>query len=254
MTSIPHLVLAAVLTTASPPLVAQEAAEADDTTQAAAKPDPGPLRTIEFEVDEGTWMFLDVSPDGRTIVFDLLGDLYTVPIDGGGASVLLGGRDWDHMPRYSPDGDRIAFISDRDGMMNLWTVAADGSDPKQYSKARTDPHLSPFWTPDGQIMVRKEGELWTYYPEGGSGFKVDIEGSIQGPAVSPDGRYIFYSTSAVLGGGRAIVLQPPALRSHDRRDDSARVGRASPDLARRAPDGLRAPPGSSGRASESGIS
>ena len=201
MKSFPHLALAALLTAASPPLLAQEAADATDTAQAAAKPDPGPLRTIEFEVNEGTWMFLDVSPDGSTIVFDLLGDLYTLPIDGGGASVLLSGRDWDHMPRYSPDGTRIAFISDRDGMMNLWTVAADGSDPKQYSKARTDPHLSPFWTPDGQIMVRKEGELWTYYPEGGSGFKVDIDGSIQGPAISPDGRYIFYSTSAFSAAG-----------------------------------------------------
>ena len=50
-------------------------------------------------------------------------------------------------------------------------------------------------------MVRKEGELWTYYPEGGSGLKVDIEGSIQGPAISPDGRYIFYSTSAPGAGG-----------------------------------------------------
>ncbi len=197
----PHIVLAAVLTTASSPLLAQEAAEAPDSAKAEAKPDPGPLRTIQFEVDEGTWMFLDVSPDGSTILFDLLGDLHTVPIDGGDAPVLLGGRDWDQMPRYSPDGDRIAFISDRDGMMNLWTVDADGSDPKQYSKARTDPHLSPFWTPDGQIIVRKEGELWLYYPEGGSGFKIEIEGSIQGPAISPDGRYLFYSTSATGAGG-----------------------------------------------------
>ena len=185
MKAFPHIVLAAVLTTASSPLLAQEAAEAPDSAKAEAKPDPGPLRTIEFEVDEGTWMFLDVSPDGSTILFDLLGDLHTVPIDGGDAPVLLGGRDWDQMPRYSPDGDRIAFISDRDGMMNLWTVDADGSDPKQYSKARTDPHLSPFWTPDGQIIVRKEGELWMYYPEGGSGFKIEIEGSIQGPPSRP---------------------------------------------------------------------
>src|SRR5688572_15106928 len=67
-----------------------------------AKPDPGPLRTISFEVNEGTWMSLDVSPDGKTILFDLLGDLYTLPIGGGEATLLLGGRDWDQMPRYSP--------------------------------------------------------------------------------------------------------------------------------------------------------
>ena len=65
MKAFPHLVLAAVLTTASSPLLAQEATEAPDSAKAEAKPDPGPLRTIEFEVDEGTWMFLDVSPDGE---------------------------------------------------------------------------------------------------------------------------------------------------------------------------------------------
>ena len=44
----------------------------------------GPTHVVEFETDEGTWMNVDVSPDGRTIVFDLLGDLYTMPIEGSG--------------------------------------------------------------------------------------------------------------------------------------------------------------------------
>ena len=39
----------------------------------------GPARNVEFDVDEGTWMSLDVSPDGGQIVFDLLGDIYTMP-------------------------------------------------------------------------------------------------------------------------------------------------------------------------------
>ena len=57
------------------------------------------MHRVEFDTDEGTWTNVDVSPDGRTILFDMLGDLYTMPIAGGQATVLLSGRDWDQMPR-----------------------------------------------------------------------------------------------------------------------------------------------------------
>ena len=80
----------------------------------AAKPDekkeekwdvskpPFPLSSIPIDVDEGTWMSVDVSPDGKEIVFDLLGDLYTIPIGGGEAKTLTSGMAWDEQPRYSP--------------------------------------------------------------------------------------------------------------------------------------------------------
>ena len=58
-----------------------------------------PDRTIEFTTDEGTWVSLDVSPDGKTIVFELLGDLYTVPIDGGEAKAIASGLAFDGQPR-----------------------------------------------------------------------------------------------------------------------------------------------------------
>ncbi len=83
---------------------------------------PGPTREIPIQVDEGTWMSLDVSPDGRTIVFDLLGDLYEMPIQGGRAKPITAGVSWDMQPRYSPDGTKIAFTSDRDGGDNLWVM------------------------------------------------------------------------------------------------------------------------------------
>ena len=53
-----------------------------------------PARTLRFSTDEGTWMSVDVSPDGRTIVFDLLGDLYALPITGGKATRLTSGMAW----------------------------------------------------------------------------------------------------------------------------------------------------------------
>src|SRR5713226_5537910 len=86
-----------------------------------------PLHTIEFNVDEGTFINVDVSPDGKTLVFDLLGDLYTLPITGGQAQPLLNGREWERCPRYSPDGQQIAFISDRSTTIgrnvdNVWVL------------------------------------------------------------------------------------------------------------------------------------
>ncbi len=92
-----------------------------------------PERTIEFDTDEGTWLSLDVSPDGRTIVFELLGDIYTLPITGGRAVPLLSGMAMETQPRFSPDGKQIAFLSDRDGSENVWTVDVDGTHPIKLS-------------------------------------------------------------------------------------------------------------------------
>src|SRR5580693_6228433 len=87
-----------------------------------------PDRKIEFTTDEGTWLSLDVSPDGKTIVFELLGNLYTLPIEGGDARLISGGMAFDSQPRFSPDGKWIAFISDRDGSENIWMIHPDGSE------------------------------------------------------------------------------------------------------------------------------
>src|SRR5688572_24588616 len=78
-------------------------------------------RTISFETSEGTWMNLDVSPDGSTLVFDLLGDVYTLPMAGGRATRITSGMAYDIHPVFSPDGKRIAYISDASGSDNIWT-------------------------------------------------------------------------------------------------------------------------------------
>ena len=139
-----------------------------------------PDRTVEFTTDEGTWVSLDVSPDGKTIVFELLGDLYTLPIAGGEAKAITNGLAFDSQPSYSPDGKMIAFISDRDGAENLWVAKADGSEPKPLTKDKQSLFASPSWTPDGDYVLASRQpqlpwgafELCMYHVRGGSGVQV----------------------------------------------------------------------------------
>jgi Tol biopolymer transport system component len=170
-----------------------------------------PERKIEFTTDEGTWMSLDVSPDGKTIVFELLGDIYTLPIEGGQAKLIDGGMAFDSQPKFSPDGKWIAFLSDREGSENVWIMKPDGSEPKQISKDPNAEFASPNWTPDGQyVLVSKAGfgintfEIWMYHIQGGSG--VQITKAKPSPATrrreqlnnlgvsaSADGKYLYYA-------------------------------------------------------------
>ncbi|HEX2168220.1 MAG TPA: hypothetical protein VHG09_13380, partial [Longimicrobiales bacterium] len=176
---------------------------------------PGPSRTIEFETSEGTWMNVDVSPDGSTLVFDLLGDIYTMPATGGRATLVLGGHAYETMPRFSPDGGRIAFTSDRDGIENIWTATVSGGDLRQISDERERQVSNPAWTPDGEYIVARKhfrntrslgaGEMWLYHTGGGAGLRMtdrrNWEQNATEPVVSPDGRYIYFSEDVSPGGG-----------------------------------------------------
>src|ERR1041384_5979533 len=134
-------------------------------------------RTVAFDVSEATWLSLDVSPDGQTIVFELLGDLYTMPVAGGPAKRITWGPAFDSQPRYSPDGKRIVFLSDRSGSEQVWICDADGTNTTALTKGGNNLYASPEWTPDGNYIVasRTTGvlgstyELWLYHKDGGSG-------------------------------------------------------------------------------------
>jgi Tol biopolymer transport system component len=171
---------------------------------------------IEFTTDEGTWMSIDVSSDGQTMVFDLLGDLYTMPAAGGEARRIIGGISFESQPKCSPDGKKIVFLSDRSGAENVWVANADGSEPKAVTKGRNQSYLSPSWTADGQYVIASKSEaglgtysLWMYHTDGGNGVSIGPPdpplpqpGSGQpliqrqnkfGAVASPDGRFIYYS-------------------------------------------------------------
>lgn len=180
---------------------------------AAAASDPLPLnpqRQIAFSTDEGTWISLDVSPDGRTVVFDLLGQLYTLPIDGGQATPITRGMAFNSQPRFSPDGRHITFISDALGAENVWVADANGSNARQVSQDQKAEFASPVWLEDGrQILVSRRStigdsgsfELYQYSIDGGTGVRItrgsdgpeEAQENAVGPVVSPDGKYVYYT-------------------------------------------------------------
>ena len=175
----------------------------------------GPGRPFAVTLDEGTWMSLDLSPDGRTIVFDLLGDLYTMPVTGGTATRITQGPAFDQQPRFSPDGKRIVFISDRSGSTNIWLVDAGGANPKPLTTGKTWGFSSPAFTRDGAYVVVRRVSLVEqgagvsivmYHVDGGSGVGlIKGEANAAGPAPSPDGRWIYFTARQPFERGGTIV-------------------------------------------------
>jgi imidazolonepropionase-like amidohydrolase/Tol biopolymer transport system component len=176
----------------------------------------GPGRNVPIDTRRGTWMSLDVSPDGREVAFDLLGDLYVMPITGGEARAISTGHAWDMQPRYSPDGSEIAFTSDRGGGENIWTIRRDGSAPRQITKEDFRLLNQADWTPDGNFIVARKhftssrslgaGEMWLYHRNGGDkGAGVQMtkartkQKDTNEPAFSPDGRFLYFSDDATAG-------------------------------------------------------
>ena len=182
----------------------------------------GPSETVTISVDEGTWMNLDVSPDGEHIVFDMLGDIYIMSIKGGDATLLAGGLAWECQPRFSPDGKRISFTSDRDGADNIWTMDTDGADLQQVTKEDFRLVNNAVWTPDGEYLVAKKhftsrrslgaGEMWLYHTSGGKGYQLtkrkNDQQDVGEPCVSPDGKYVYFSED-MSGGTRFEYNKDP---------------------------------------------
>ncbi|MDQ3140537.1 MAG: amidohydrolase family protein [Pseudomonadota bacterium] len=192
---------------------------------AQAKPEPKKwdvaapplkMRQIPIAVSEGTWMNLDVSPDGRTIAFDLLGDIYTMPIAGGRATRIAAGMPYEVQPRFSPDGRQIAFTTDRGGGDNIWIMSADGSGKRALTKESFTLLNNPAWSADGKYVAARKhftttrsagtGEIWMYHVGGGNGVALverpnpQHQKELGEPVFTPAGDGIYFSRDTTSGG------------------------------------------------------
>lgn len=172
------------------------------------------FKEVVLNTNEGTWMNLDVSPDGSKIAFDLLGDIYIMNVNGGKATALRTGLPFEIQPRFSPDGKTISFTSDAGGGDNIWTMNLDGSNAKQITKENFRLLNNAVWTPDGNYLVARKhfsstrslgaGEMWMYHISGGSGIQLTTrkndQQDVNEPSISKDGRYLYYSEDVYPGG------------------------------------------------------
>lgn len=175
---------------------------------------PGTYKEVSFSTNEGTWMNLDLSPNGQEIAFDLLGDIYIMPVNGGEAKILRGGHAFEVQPRFSPDGKKILFTSDAGGGDNAWVMDRDGKNARQITKEDFRLVNNSVWTPDGEYIITRKhftstrslgaGELWMYHHSGGKGVQLtprkNDQQDLNEPSAAPDGRYVYYSEDMYPGG------------------------------------------------------
>jgi imidazolonepropionase-like amidohydrolase/Tol biopolymer transport system component len=201
----------------SAPVTAQEESPAENKDEKwdVNAPRGATITQVPISVNEGTWMDVDVSPDGRMLAFTLLGDIYTMPITGGTPTRIAEGLAWEVHPRFSPDGRRIAFTSDRAGGDNIWVMNADGSDKRQVTKEDFRLLNQPTWSPDGRFIAAKKhfttgrslgtGEIWMYHVSGGGGVQIveraseALQKELGEPVFSPDGSAIYYTRNTTPG-------------------------------------------------------
>lgn len=180
------------------------------------------IKQVPINTDEGSWIDVDVSPDGNSITFAVLGDVYTMPMAGGTPTRIAEGLAWEVQPRFSPDGKRIAFTSDRGGGDNIWIMNRDGSDKRQVTKEKFRLLNQPSWSPDGRYIIAKKhfttgrslgtGEVWVYHVSGGAGVVLvkkpndKHQKELGEPIYAPDGKSLYY-TRNITPGGQFIYAQ-----------------------------------------------
>ncbi|HEX6983168.1 MAG TPA: amidohydrolase family protein [Balneolaceae bacterium] len=206
-----------------------------DTTETDSvdKDDKGlpldPARMVSLTTHEGTWMSVDVHPSGEKIIFDMMGNLYTIPIEGGEATQITEGMAYDAHPRYSPNGKYVLFISDRSGGANVWYMNVETGETFQVTEGKNNRYPSAAWSPNGEYIVAAKGgltnKLWMYHRDGGSGVQLvdEPEGlKMIDPVFGPEGRFIYYSRR--MGGWEYNAQLPQyQIGVYDRENASTSV-------------------------------
>jgi Tol biopolymer transport system component/imidazolonepropionase-like amidohydrolase len=211
-----RILLSLFLLISSTVFAEDSAKDSEDTVKWDVSSDQYHSQQINIDTTTTTWSNVTVNRDGSTLVFDMLGDIYSVPIAGGEAKALTSGIEWNYQPRFSPDGSKIAFVSDRAGGDNLWIMNADGSDAHAVTDEAEHLVHNPTWSPDGKYLAGRKGyystrsiaagEIWLFHHGGGNGVNLvkrphddsDQKNRAE-PAFSPDGKYVYYSADITAG-------------------------------------------------------
>ena len=179
-----------------------------------ANPAGWSFKEVPLSTDEGTWMNIDISPEGNEIIFDMLGDIYIIPMSGGDAKALRSGLAFEVQPRFSPDGKFISFTSDSGGGDNIWVMKRDGSDAHQVTNEDFRLLNNAVWSADGNYLIARKhftaqrslgaGEIWMYHKSGGSGLQLtkrkNDQQDVNEPSASSDGKYVYYDEDVFPGG------------------------------------------------------
>ena len=120
-------------------------------------------KTLSFETSAGTLISVDVSPNGKTIAFDLLGHIYLMPSNGGNAEAITKGTSWNMFPRFSPDGEKILFTSDRSGSDDLWVQEIKTGEMQNISKMDNPVHQGT-WSISGKHVFGTELNMKVRHP------------------------------------------------------------------------------------------
>jgi Tol biopolymer transport system component/imidazolonepropionase-like amidohydrolase len=187
----------------------------------------GKVRTIDFTTDQGTFISVDVSPDGKSVIFDLCGHIYRMGRNGGAAISLTAGSGiaLNYQPRFSPDGTRIVFVSDRSGQANVWVMTADGQHPRLVYADPDSRYYQPVWAADGQSIYvvkgvpspgraweRRSSSIWRIPVAGGVAVPI-LVGTLEqhyAPALSADGMTLYFERAIMAA--RGIAFQQTEFR------------------------------------------